>query len=565
MLKVTLKVTLLKETLMSTRLDTAPRGSLASALLLFSLTPWTGTACKHGGSMNQDPKLSEQNIQADLIDDGVDVVKKAPWFQGSPEDAFAAAKADGKPVFLYWGAIWCPPCNEVKSSVFTQAPFKELMSARAIALYLDGDAELAQQWADRLGVSGYPTLLLLTPDGREMLRLGTDLDAREVVSTLEAVLNDTTSVVQAMERTLRGEGRESDWALLAGTSWGQLEFAEISPAELLRRKLRMSLTAPEKPDSWRARLAAETLRSAAQVDGSEKGELSMVVSQVQAKAEILLDAMFKSPEAIRSVRTAINYDAVKIIDFAVGRSEARAALELRWLDAADQIERDATLSVDTRLWAQNPALELALARLESKDPDLIPAALKADIQAAVQLADARAKSRYDRHAVIWGASDFLRRIGDFDGARKLLEQEAAISDTPWYYFSSLASLERDAGRPEAALDWATKARESAKGRASKVQWIVSDLNMTAKLSSATDDSRLVKILQEYWETALALPDGFSGRNSMRAKNVAREVSALLKSRSGLKAVVEEYSARCKALPASSQQACVAHFRDIESF
>src|SRR5687767_5520875 len=27
--------------------------------------------------------------------------------------AFAQARAESKPVFLYWGAAWCPPCNQL--------------------------------------------------------------------------------------------------------------------------------------------------------------------------------------------------------------------------------------------------------------------------------------------------------------------------------------------------------------------------------------------------------------------------------------------------------------------
>ncbi|MCK6592755.1 MAG: hypothetical protein L6Q76_34800, partial [Polyangiaceae bacterium] len=33
----------------------------------------------------------------------------APWFQGSTEQAFDAAKSEKKLLFLAWSAVWCPP------------------------------------------------------------------------------------------------------------------------------------------------------------------------------------------------------------------------------------------------------------------------------------------------------------------------------------------------------------------------------------------------------------------------------------------------------------------------
>src|SRR5271170_6754153 len=58
------------------------------------------------------------------------------WFRGDVGAAFDLAKAANKPVFLYWGAKWCPPCQQLKSSVFLRSDFIA-KSKEFVAVYLD--------------------------------------------------------------------------------------------------------------------------------------------------------------------------------------------------------------------------------------------------------------------------------------------------------------------------------------------------------------------------------------------------------------------------------------------
>ena len=83
---------------------------------------------------------------------------------------FVQAKAEKKPVLLYWGAKWCPPCNQLKATLFNRADFIE-QSKAFVAVGIDGDGPGAQKLGTRFKVRGYPTLILFSPAGNEITRL----------------------------------------------------------------------------------------------------------------------------------------------------------------------------------------------------------------------------------------------------------------------------------------------------------------------------------------------------------------------------------------------------------
>lgn len=282
---------------------------------------------------------------------------------------------------------------------------------------------------------------------------------------------------------------------------------------------------------------------------------------LRAQAHGLLAHVLKSPATIKACRSQLIYLPGEIINWAFPeQGSARDQAVKSWLAAAEQLAKDATLSIDNRLWAS--AVELAFFRLDKKDDDPVPAALAEKLKDAVAIADKRATTPFERRSVISGAAYLLRQIRAFSDARALLLKELQKTDTPWYYQSSLANLEKAAGNDTEALRWAAKARESAKGRASKIQWIVEDLVLTAK-TKTTDpqeqSERLQAVLKAYYDLALQLPDGFSGRNATRAARVANEIKPWAK-QANVQALLRSYEKQCPTHVKSPD--CAAHFKSL---
>ena len=122
-----------------------PHRAVVTALRVAVLAAWLGVCAA-----------------APPTDDGVAWLPAAS--SADVDRAFTQARAAGKPVLLYWGAKWCPPCNQLKATLFNRHDFIE-RSKSLVAVEIDGDLPGAQKLGARFKVSGYPTMVLMRSDG----------------------------------------------------------------------------------------------------------------------------------------------------------------------------------------------------------------------------------------------------------------------------------------------------------------------------------------------------------------------------------------------------------------
>nr|WP_166178199.1 thioredoxin family protein [Altererythrobacter segetis] len=404
--------------------------------------------------------------------------KEIAWREGDVADALAEAKESGKPALLYWGAVWCPPCNQMKSTLFKDPAFIAETQA-FVPVYLDGDSKGAQRWGEQFGISGYPTVIVLRPDGSEITRVSSATMASQLPALLRTAAGRTTSIEDLLARAKADPARlaTDDWRILSDFDWRNDPKHFKDPASAVPLLERLAAAAPQP--SLQRRFALLAL-----VVGAEQGEdgKARLTAAQQARLLEILPPILADAAEVKANRQELSYDVAPMVA-ALSDGKRREGLSRALIAAADSLYADPSASIADRLNATNA--DVKLARASGK----VPAGVLAKVRDSVAWADANARDKMTRQGVIDDAAYLLFNAGDHTAARKLELAELKRSEQPYYYMSSLSDFAEQDGDKAGAIEWARKAYEASQGPATRVQWAI--LYSRTVLRNAPDDKAAV--------------------------------------------------------------------------
>ena len=422
------------------------------------------------------------------------------------ERAFARARAEKKPVLLYWGASWCPPCNQLKATLFNRQDFAAL-SRSFVAVHVDGDRPGAQKLGQRFKVSGYPTVVLFKADGTEITRLPGEADAPQVMAVLQLGLAGGRPVKAVLADALAGKPLPgNDWRLLAFYSWETDEQQRVPRTDLPGVLVRLAAASPAADTEtttrlWLKALAASDEGQGVRADAALRERVQRVLAdplQTRAQMDVL------SGGAADIVRALEAEDAP-------GRAPLVAAFET----ALRRLEADPTLSRGDRLGALVARIDLARLDLTGDTVQVaLPESLLKDVREHVARADREITDGYERQAVITAAAYALGRAGLWADSEALLKSNLAKSHSPYYLMSQLGGNARKLGHKDEALRWYEQAFDKSEGPATRLQWGASYLTALIELAPQ-DGARIEKAAAQLLAEAGRDAGAFAGR-SMRS-------------------------------------------------
>lgn len=429
---------------------------------------------------------------------------------------FAQARKSNKPVFLYWGAVWCPPCNQIKASVFTRPDFAE-RSKSFLAVYIDGDTPGAQKLGAQFKVMGYPTMIVFKPDGTELTRIPGEVDGARYMEVLDLALASSSSVKESLASALG-----TNAASLTPQAWHQLAFYswEQDQAQLVPEKDRpatLRALAQACPPAY-AEAATRLMLKAAVAFGQNKTPLPAPEATLSRLREVLAD-----PALTRShFDTLENYASDLVQALSAKASPERAILVTALNSSLDNLAKDSSLTRSDQLGAVQAKLDLS--RIDAPQGSAVAPALVAQARAAAIAAERETTDAHERQAIVPNAAHLLADAGLLDESDAMLKAELPKAISPYYHMLVLSSNAKKRGDKAAALNWAERAWKESKGPATRMQWGSGYISKLLELSPQ-DSTRIEKAAAGLLAEVSPTPETFYERNRRVLQRLGKQLLA----------------------------------------
>src|SRR5258706_5142318 len=475
------------------------------------------------------------------------------WKQAASEAdvdaAFALAKTEKKPVFVYWGAKWCPPCNQVKATLFNRMDFIE-RSRAFVAVYIDGDSPGAQKLGTRFRVRGYPTMVLFNADGVELTRLPGEVDAAQYTQVLTLGMNAQRPGKAVLADAKRGGAglTPNDWKLLAFYSWETDEQQVVPKDDTPALLKQLAAACPADQAETATRL---WLKAVAAIDDKTRPK-----PDAQSRERLL--AVLADTNASRAHMDVLTNSAAEIVRaLSASKSAERAKLVEAFNTSLKMLEAESTLSRADRITALQARVDLAKIERpkDDKTKPKLPDALLADVREHAARVDREITDGYERQPVITSAAYTLEEAGLLDESDALLKANLAKSHSPYYLMSELASNAKKRGDKAEALRWSQEAFDKSEGPATRLQWGASYVSALIELAPQ-DEKRVEAAVSQLLTEAAAQPNAFYERSARSLQRVGTKLIGWTKTHAhaaAMQRLTNQLNGVCAKLPTGDTQ------------
>ncbi len=108
------------------------------------------------------------------------------------DEALAKAKAENKLVFMDCYTSWCGPCKWMATEIFPQKEAGDYFNPKFISVKYDMEKGEGLKLKDKYKPSGYPTFLIIRPDGSIQHKMCGGRNLEATIARMEVGLNEKT-------------------------------------------------------------------------------------------------------------------------------------------------------------------------------------------------------------------------------------------------------------------------------------------------------------------------------------------------------------------------------------